>query len=72
MDNSMRIAAASYLRMSTDRQQYSLVNQSEVISEYADAHGFAVVKTYSDPATTGVIFRQRKGLQSLIQRVASP
>ena len=69
MDDSSRIPAATYLRMSTERQQYSLVNQSDVIARYADAHGFAVVKTYSDAARTGVIFRNRKGLQSLIQDV---
>jgi DNA invertase Pin-like site-specific DNA recombinase len=55
--------------MSTERQQYSLANQSEVINQYADAHSFSIVKTYSDPARTGVVFRRRKGLQSLIQDV---
>jgi DNA invertase Pin-like site-specific DNA recombinase len=55
--------------MSTERQQYSLVNQAEVIGKYADNHGFAVVKTYSDAARTGVVFRKRKGLQSLIRDV---
>ena len=61
--------AATYLRMSTERQQYSLANQSEVIARYADAHGFEVVQTYSDAARTGVVFRRRKGLQNLIQDV---
>ena len=70
MDSATCIPAASYLRMSTERQQYSLINQSEVIAQYADAHGFAIVKIYSDAARTGVIFRRRKGLQSLIQDVA--
>lgn len=55
--------------MSTDRQQYSLLHQSEVIAEYAAFHGFVVTKTYSDAARSGVIFRKRKGLQSLIQDV---
>ncbi len=69
MDDPVRVPAANYLRMSTERQQYSLVNQSEEIARYADAHGFAIVKTYSDAAKTGVVFRKRKGLQSLIQDV---
>ena len=69
MKEEARTPAAIYLRMSTERQQYSLANQSEVINQYADAHSFSIVKTYSDPARTGVVLRQRKGLQSLIQDV---
>lgn len=69
MDDGVRIPVATYLRMSTERQQYSLINQSETIAGYADAHGFMVVKTYTDAATTGVVFRKRKGLQCLIQDV---
>ncbi len=63
------IPAAKYLRMSTERQQYSLINQCEIIARYAERHGFSVVKTYSDEAKTGVTFRLRLGLQTLIQDV---
>src|SRR5579863_9001723 len=63
------IPAAQYLRMSTERQEYSLENQSQAIAKYAANHNFAVVQTYSDPATTGVLLRRRKGLQKLIQDV---
>jgi DNA invertase Pin-like site-specific DNA recombinase len=66
---SVPISAAQYLRMSTDRQEYSVENQAQAIAEYADSHGMRVVSTYSDPATSGVVFRKRKGLQKLIQDV---
>jgi DNA invertase Pin-like site-specific DNA recombinase len=69
MDQENRIPVATYLRVSTERQQYSLTNQSEAIEKYAERHGFSVVKTYSDAAKTGVIFRKRKALQMLIQDV---
>ncbi len=69
MNKQSLIPAAKYLRMSTERQQYSLMNQSETIAKYAECHGFSVVKTYSDEARTGVSFRQRLGLQTLIQDV---
>lgn len=69
MSASVPIPAAQYLRMSTDRQEYSLANQSQAIAEYAESHGLCVVKTYSDPATSGVVFGKRKGLQKLIQDV---
>lgn len=55
--------------MSTERQQYSLANQSENIQQYAEYHGYSIVQTYSDEARTGVLFRKRKGLQQLIHDV---
>jgi DNA invertase Pin-like site-specific DNA recombinase len=33
--------AAQYLRMSTEHQQYSILNQSAAIALYAAAHNFA-------------------------------
>lgn len=68
MEN-LPVPAARYLRMSTERQQYSLSNQASVIDRYADSHGFAIVKSYSDEARTGVTFVNRKGLQTLIRDV---
>jgi DNA invertase Pin-like site-specific DNA recombinase len=63
------IPAAQYLRMSTERQEYSIENQCQVVAKYAEHHGFSVVQTYSDPAISGVLLRRRKGLQKLIQDV---
>lgn len=63
------IPAAQYLRMSTERQEYSMENQSQAIAKYAARLGFVVVQTYSDPAISGVLLRRRKGLQKLIQDV---
>lgn len=61
--------AAQYLRMSTEHQQYSLENQSTAIQMYAQAHGFEVVRTYSDSAKSGLVLRHRTGLQQLLQDV---
>lgn len=69
MSTAPLIPAAKYLRMSTERQEYSLENQSRAIAEYADAPRFSVVQTYCDPAISGVLFRRRKGLQKLLQDV---
>lgn len=62
-------AAAQYLRMSTDHQQYSLENQAEAIARYATEHGFYVVKTYSDAAKSGLRIRNRSGLKQLLKDV---
>jgi hypothetical protein len=55
------VPAAQYIRMSDEQQQYSLDNQQQAIKEYADSFGFAVVKTYPDPAKTGVEAKHRPG-----------
>jgi Resolvase, N terminal domain len=63
------ISAAQYLRMSTDHQQYSLDNQADTIARYAAEHGFAVVKTYSDAARSGLRLKNRDGLKQLLKDV---
>ena len=57
--------------MSTEHQQYSLENQSTAILNYAESHGFRVVRTYSDAAKRGLVLRHRKGLQQLLKDVVS-
>ena len=69
MTANLAIPVAQYLRMSTERQEYSLENQSRAIAQYAESHGFSIVQTYSDPARSGMLLRRRKGLQGLIQDV---
>jgi DNA invertase Pin-like site-specific DNA recombinase len=67
--NQSLTPAAQYLRMSTDHQQYSLVNQADTIAQYAAGHGFQVVKTYSDAAKSGVRLKNRPGLKQLLRDV---
>ena len=66
MTATKAIAAAQYLRMSTEHQQYSLDNQSTAIEAYANLHEFEVVQTYGDSAKSGVRFKNRSGLQQLL------
>ncbi len=63
------IPAAQYLRMSTENQQYSRENQADAIAEYAQEHGFTVVKTYSDAAKSGLRLKNRTGLKQLLKEV---
>ena len=42
------LRAAQYIRMSTDRQQYSIANQMAVIAQYAAEHRLTIVRTYVD------------------------
>ena len=48
------LPAAQYVRMSTEDQQYSILNQEEIIRGYARDHGYIVVSTYVDAGKSGV------------------
>jgi DNA invertase Pin-like site-specific DNA recombinase len=63
------IPAAQYLRTSRSFQESYLEHQRDVIGEFARVHGFTVVKTYEDLARSGLVLRQRPGMQSLINDV---
>jgi DNA invertase Pin-like site-specific DNA recombinase len=63
------IPAAAYVRMSTDHQRYSIANQSEVISRYAERRGFNVVATYVDEGKSGLRLDGRDALRTLISDV---
>jgi DNA invertase Pin-like site-specific DNA recombinase len=69
--SSLPIRAAEYLRMSTEHQQYSINNQGAAIREYADTHGFTIVRTYEDPGCSGLLLRHRLGLQKLLSDVVN-
>jgi DNA invertase Pin-like site-specific DNA recombinase len=71
MSTSTPIPAAQYLRMSTEEQQYSFLNQAAAIEGYAKVHAFEVVKSYSDPAKSGLVLKRRFGLQQLLRDVVS-
>jgi DNA invertase Pin-like site-specific DNA recombinase len=71
MSTTLPIPAAQYLRMSTEDQQYSITNQRSQIQEYAQRHGFVIVRTYEDPGKTGVIIKKRKGLSALLKEAVS-
>jgi DNA invertase Pin-like site-specific DNA recombinase len=68
---SHSVNAAQYLRMSTEHQQYSLDNQADAIARYAADHGFIIIKTYIDPAKSGLRLRNREALKQLLKDVAA-
>lgn len=61
--------AAQYLRVSTERQEYSLSFQSAGIATYAHEHNFTVCETYIDEAKSGLEIKHRKGLSQLLHDV---
>lgn len=65
------LPAAQYVRMSDEAQQYSIDNQKTAIQEYANRHGFVIVKTYADVGKSGVLAKNRGALRELLGDVVS-
>ena len=63
--------AATYVRMSTEHQQYSTSNQLDVIREYAQRRNLQIVKEYSDEGKSGLNIQGRDSLAQLIRDVQS-
>ena len=71
MEPKPLVPAAQYVRMSTEDQQYSIVNQEAAIRTYAMSHGYAVVSSYADAGKSGVEIKHRKELRRLLSDVMS-
>lgn len=63
------VRAAEYVRMSTEHQQYSTGNQSEIIRQYAERRGMNIVRTYADAGKSGLRIDGRDALKQLLQDV---
>jgi DNA invertase Pin-like site-specific DNA recombinase len=64
-----RLRAAVYVRMSTERQSYSIANQLDRIKTYAAEHEMDIVAVYEDAGKSGLTFHGRPGLIRLIADV---
>jgi len=69
--STLAVRAAQYVRMSRDKQRYSIANQAAVIAAYAAARNLEIVRTYADEGETGLLIKNRAGLQRLIADVTS-
>ena len=65
------IAAAAYVRMSTEHQQYSTSNQLDRIKEYAARRNMQIVHVYADEGRSGLNVKGRESLQRMIDDVTS-
>lgn len=71
VDPNRRGRAVEYVRMSTDRQEYSTANQRDVLASYAARRGLTVVRTYADGGRSGISLEGRDALKALIADVRS-
>jgi DNA invertase Pin-like site-specific DNA recombinase len=63
--------AAMYVRMSTEHQQYSIVNQADAIEKYAAEHKLTIVKKFIDAGKSGLTLAGRPALRQLLLEVLS-
>lgn len=70
-EDNRPVPAAQYIRMSTEHQQYSTENQSDVVREYAEARGYEIVRTYADKGKSGLRVEGRDALKRLLEDVQS-
>jgi|CZKU01.1.fsa_nt_gi DNA invertase Pin-like site-specific DNA recombinase len=64
-----KIRAAQYVRMSTEDQQYSTENQTDVIREYAAKHDMEIVRTFADAGKSGLRIQGRDALKEILDIV---
>ena len=63
--------AAEYVRMSTEKQVYSIENQRDANLRYAIAHDLEIVETFTDEGRSGLTYDRRPGLQTLLRHIQS-
>ena len=71
MTPEVGVAAAQYLRVSSDLQAYSLVTQEAEIGAYAELKGLQIVKSYVDDGKSGLTLEKRPALRELMTDIAS-
>lgn len=59
--------AALYMRMSTERQDYSIKHQRYALEIYAAANDIIVVREYCDEGKSGLALKGRDGLRAAPQ-----
>ena len=64
-----RVRAVQYLRMSDGRQGNSLARQHQINADYAQRHGYRIVRTYADEGVSGVSTKGRTALLALLSEV---
>ena len=67
--------AATYVRMSTDHQRYSIAHQEVALAAYAAANNLNILRSYVDSGRSGLGIKNRPALNRLlddVQRACCP
>jgi DNA invertase Pin-like site-specific DNA recombinase len=66
------IAAAGYLRRSTEKQEQSIADQRREIERYAAQHGYTINRWFEDNGISGDDTKRRRGFQELHRAACDP
>lgn len=69
IQKSSLTCAATYVRMSTDRQNYSTAHQRDHLATAAKDRGLSIIREYGDEGKSGLALKGRPGLRSLLADV---
>ena len=64
------IPAAAYYRMSTDKQEASIPRQRHAVEQYAQSHGYKIVREYLDEGISGNATEKRFGFLRMMDDAA--
>ena len=64
--------AVEYVRMSTDRQVYSISNQQDEIKKYAQENNIQIIRSYIDGGKSGLKLNGRNELKKLLSDALNP
>lgn len=70
-DTAVARSAATYVRMSTGKQNYSMAHQRDHLAHWATERGLSIVREYGDEGKSGLALRGRPGLRRLLADVQS-
>ncbi len=65
-NNGSPVAAVAYYRMSSDKQETSIPAQREAVEQYAERHGYRIIREYLDEGISGDATEKRLGFQRMI------
>ena len=65
------IPAVQYLRMSTDKQEYSIDHQKDHNGKFAVQHGFGIIHDYIEPGISGVTADDRPQFLRMLDDLSS-
>jgi len=68
---SKKVPAVAYYRMSSGKQEASIPAQVKAVEQYAEIHGFEIIREYRDEGISGDATEKRIGFQQMIQDVSS-
>jgi DNA invertase Pin-like site-specific DNA recombinase len=70
--NGGLVPAVGYLRRSSDKQEASIPDQRKAVQQYADKHGYRILRWYIDDGISGDDTGHRRAFQQMLKEAQDP